>query len=82
MDKKTNQEGTPQIPMSVVIANTKMKLEQIINSPLLPVNVLELIIGQLYMEVSMKAQQTLEMEYKDYKSKLESEKTEKVKGES
>lgn len=61
------------IPQSVLIADTKNRVEDIVNHPSLPATVIELILKDAYVRASYKAQAEVQKEYEEYKAQRESE---------
>ena len=54
------------IPTSVLIADTRNKLNEIVQHPLLPPTILELLFKEAWQSVALKAQAQLTAEYKTY----------------
>ena len=54
------------IPTSVLIADTRNKLNEIMQHPLLPPTILELLFKEAWQSVAFKAQTQLTIEYKSY----------------
>lgn len=65
-EKKQNS-----IPTSVLIADVRNKLNEVVNHPLLPPSILELILKEAWQSVAFKAQNQLITDYKTYSSQSE-----------
>lgn len=64
------------IPQSVLIADTKSKLDSLVNHPILSPTILETIFKEAYLRVSLRAQEEVSKDYEDYK-KSQAEASEK-----
>lgn len=64
-DKNTN-ENAKSIPVSVVIADIRNKLNEVVNHPLLPPSIIELILKEAWQTVAIKAQAQLVSDFNEY----------------
>lgn len=71
-----------KIPQSILIANTRSRIIQIINSNVLPPSIMELIMRDAYLEISLKAQEMLKNDFDEYKNQTEQSEQEKKETES
>lgn len=67
-DKNTNS-----IPVSVLIADARNKLGEVVNHPLLPPSILELIFKEAWQSVAIKAQAQFVTDCEKYKENSERE---------
>lgn len=63
-DKNTNKS----IPTSVLIADTRNKLNEIVNHPLLPPAIVEVMLKDAWQAVAIKAQSQLVSDYEKYQA--------------
>lgn len=61
------------IPTSVLIADTRNKLNELVQHPLLSATILELLFKEAWQSVALKAQAQLTAEYKTYCEEQEEE---------
>ena len=54
------------IPVSVLIADVRNKLNEAVNHPLLPPSIVELILKEAWQNAAIKAQSQLVSDYKKY----------------
>lgn len=66
MTDKNINENTKSIPVSVLIADTRNKLSEVVNHPLLPPSIIELILKEAWQTVAVKAQSQLVSDYGKY----------------
>lgn len=59
-------KNTKSIPISVVIADIRNKLNEIVNHPLLPPSIIELILKEAWQTVAIKAQAQLVSDFNEY----------------
>ena len=59
MAEKNSNENTKSIPVSVLIADARNKLNEVVNHPLLPPSIVELILKEAWQTVAIKAQSQL-----------------------
>ena len=62
-NKSTNEKS---IPVSVLIADARNKLSEVVNHPLLPAPIVELILKEAWQTVAIKAQSQLVSDYEKY----------------
>lgn len=74
-DKNTN-DIKKSIPVSVVIADIRNKLNEVVNHPLLPPSIIELILKEAWQTAAIKAQAQLVSDFNEYNK----EQDEKDKG--
>lgn len=60
-----------KIPLSILIADTRSKIVQIINSCGLSLSIMELIMRDAYLEISFKAQDALKNDLDEFKKQKE-----------
>lgn len=66
MAEKNSNENTNSIPVSVLIADARNKLNEVVNHPLLPAAIVELILKEAWQTVAIKAQSQLVSDYGKY----------------
>ncbi|MGN0501797.1 MAG: hypothetical protein ACI4HN_02635 [Ruminococcus sp.] len=66
MAEKNSNENTKSIPVSVLIADARNKLNEVVNHPLLPPSIVELILKEAWQTVAIKAQSQLVSDYGKY----------------
>lgn len=66
MAEKNTNENTKSIPVSVLIADARNKLNEVVNHPLLPPSIVELILKEAWQNVAIKAQSQLVSDYGKY----------------
>ncbi|MEE0868915.1 MAG: hypothetical protein U0L70_03890 [Ruminococcus sp.] len=66
MAEKNSNENTNSIPVSVLIADARNKLNEVVNHPLLPPSIVELILKEAWQTVAIKAQSQLVSDYGKY----------------
>ena len=66
MAEKNSNENTKSIPVSVLIADARNKLNEVVNHPLLPPSIVELILKEAWQTVAVKAQSQLVSDYGKY----------------
>lgn len=66
MAEKNSNENTKSIPVSVLIADARNKLNEVVNHPLLPPSIVELILKEAWQAVAVKAQSQLVSDYGKY----------------
>lgn len=66
MAEKNTNENTKSIPVSVLIADARNKLNEVVNHPLLPPSIVELILKEAWQTVAIKAQSQLVSDYGKY----------------
>lgn len=66
MAEKNSNENTKSIPVSVLIADARNKLNEVVNHPLLPPSIVELILKEAWQTVAIKAQSQLVLDYGKY----------------
>lgn len=68
MAEKNSNENTKSIPVSVLIADARNKLNEVVNHSLLPPSIVELILKEAWQTVAIKAQSQLVSDYGKYQS--------------
>lgn len=68
MAEKNSNENTNSIPVSVLIADARNKLNEVVNHPLLPPSIVELILKEAWQTVAIKAQAQLVSDFGKYQS--------------
>ena len=68
MTEKNSNENTKSIPVSVLIADARNKLNEVVNHPLLPAAIVELILKEAWQTVAIKAQAQLVSDFGKYQS--------------
>ena len=66
MAEKNSNKDTKSIPVSVLIADARNKLNEVVNHPLLPPSIVELILKEAWQTVAIKAQSQLVSDYGKY----------------
>ena len=66
MAEKNSNENTKSIPVSVLIADARNKLNEVVNHSLLPPSIVELILKEAWQTVAVKAQSQLVSDYGKY----------------
>lgn len=66
MAEKNSNENTKSIPVSVLIADARNKLNEVVNHSLLPPSIVELILKEAWQTVAIKAQSQLVSDYAKY----------------
>lgn len=61
------KENRNSIPVSVLIADSRNKLNEIVNHPLLPSSIVELILKEAWQTSAIKAQKQLVSDYEKYR---------------
>lgn len=66
MKDKNANDNKKSIPISVLIADTRSKLNDVVNHPLLPPPIIELILKEAWQTVAVKAQAQLVSDFSKY----------------
>lgn len=66
MKDKNKNDIKKSIPVSVVIADIRNKLNEIVNHSLLPPSIIELILKEAWQTVAIKAQAQLVSDFNEY----------------
>lgn len=64
------------IPETLLIADVKTKIEQIVNHPVLSPVIIEVILKEAYLRTTLRAQEQLELDLKQYKERQDRQKHE------